>query len=249
MSDPINPPSAFLQLLEGRAPIELSALMLRLPLLRLTVPHGRGAPVIVLPGFLADDASTWLLRRFLDSIGYDAHPWGLGRNTGPGTALVDGVLALVRKLAAKRRGSSDGAEAKKGTTANDERVNLVGWSRGGIIAREVARARADLVRQVITLGTPVHGGPSASSIGRLASVSLGMSAEALHALQRARERTPIKVPITAIYSKSDGIVAWRAAIDHVSPDVQHIEVDSSHVGLGVNADVYRIVAERLRSPR
>ena len=138
--------------------MELSALMLRLPLLRLTVPHGRGEPVLVLPGFLADDASTWLLRRFLDSIGYDAHGWGLGRNTGPGTVLVDGALALTRELA-----------------AGGKPVNLVGWSRGGIIAREVARARADLVRQVITLGTPVHGGPSASSIGRMASASLGLS--------------------------------------------------------------------------
>jgi len=118
MSESINPPSAFLQLLEGRAPIELSALMLRLPMLRLTVPHGRGEPVIVLPGFMADDASTWLLRRFLDSIGYDAHPWGLGRNTGPGNVLVDGVLALARKLA-----------------ATGKTVNLVGWSRGGIVAR------------------------------------------------------------------------------------------------------------------
>ena len=232
MNDPINPPSAFLQLLEGRAPMELSALMLRLPLLRLTVPHGRGEPVLVLPGFLADDASTWLLRRFIDSIGYAAHGWGLGRNTGPGALLVDGALALARELA-----------------TNGKTVNLVGWSRGGIIAREVARARPDVVRQVITLGTPVHGGPSASSIGRFASASLGLSPEALRALQRQREKTPINVPITAIYSKSDGVVAWRAALDHLNPDVEHVEVVSSHVGLGVNADVYRIIAERLQRPR
>ena len=71
----------------------------------------------------------------------------------------------------------------------------------------------------------------------------------MRALKRQREKTPIKVPITAIYSKSDGVVAWRASLDHLNPDVEHVEVQSSHVGLGVNADVYRIVAERLQRPR
>ncbi|NJN51599.1 MAG: hypothetical protein HC809_07290 [Gammaproteobacteria bacterium] len=128
-------------------------------------------------------------------------------------------------------------------------MNLVGWSRGGIIAREVARQRGDLVRQVITLGTPVRGGPTASSIGRMVSTSLGLSAQDLRKLQATRERAPIRVPITALYSKTDGVVAWRASIDDTNPDVEHIEVSGSHIGLGVNAQVYRIIAERLHSPR
>jgi len=113
----------------------------------------------------------------------------------------------------------------------------------------VARARGDWVRQVITLGTPVTGGPGASSIGRLVATSLGVNAQDLRKLQETRERTPIQVPITAVYSKSDGVVAWRAAIDERSPDVEHVEVTGSHIGLGANADVYRIVAERLHRPR
>jgi len=233
MTEPINPPSAFLQLLEGRAPMELSALMLRLPLLRRAVPRGNGDPVVVLPGFLANDASTWLLRRFLTDIGYDARPWGLGRNVGPGGPHIAAMIELVGQLH---------REHGRG-------VNLVGWSRGGIVAREVARVCGDHVRQVITLGTPVTGGPGASSIGRLVTTSLGLNAQDLRKLQQSRERTPIRVPITALYSKSDGVVAWRAAIDERNPDVEHIEVQGSHVGLGANADVYRIVAERLHRPR
>jgi pimeloyl-ACP methyl ester carboxylesterase len=233
VTEPISPPREILQLLEARAPLELSALLLQLPLLRLSVPRGDGAPVIVLPGFLADDASTWLLRRFLSAIGWDARPWGLGANTGPGAPLVAAVIEQVRTLAAGRT----------------RHVNLVGWSRGGIIAREVARANDALVRQVITLGTPVRGGPGASSIGRLVASSLGVNAQNLRNLQDQRERTPIRVPITALYSRSDGVVAWRASIDEQNPDVEHVEVRGSHIGLGVNADVYRIVAQRLHDPR
>jgi len=233
MAEPINPPRAILQLLEARAPLELSALLLQLPLLRFGAPHGSGEAVVVLPGFLADDASTWLLRRFLVAIGYDARPWGLGANTGPGAPLVARTLDLVNELAKGRTNS----------------VNLVGWSRGGIIAREVARARGDLVRQVITLGTPVRGGPGASSIGRLVAASLGVNTQDLRKLQDHRERTPIRVPITALYSRTDGVVSWQAAFDEHNPDVEHVEVGGSHIGLGVNADVYRIVAERLHNPR
>lgn len=233
MAEPINPPRAVLQLLEARAPLELSALLLQLPLLRLTAPQGNGDPVIVLPGFLADDASTWLLRRFLAAVGWDARPWGLGPNTGPGATKVEAVLAQVDELAKGRSNS----------------VNLIGWSRGGIIAREVARARGDLVRQVITLGTPVRGGPGASSIGRLVASSLGVNPQDLRRMQDQRERSPIRVPITALYSRTDGVVAWQASIDEQNPDVEHIEVGGSHIGLGVNADVYRIVAERLKNPR
>lgn len=232
MNEPINPPNAVLQLLEGRAPVELAALMLRLPMLRMSVPKGDGSPVLVLPGFLADDASTWVLRRFLNSIGWRAHPWALGPNTGPGAPLVAATTALAEQL------STEGG-----------RVNLVGWSRGGIIAREVARRRSDLVRQVITLGTPVRGGPEASSIGRMVAVNLGIDTRNLRAMQSEREQVPIRVPITALYSRTDGVVAWRAAIDDTNPDVEHVQVSGSHVGLGVNAEVFRIVAERLKHPR
>jgi pimeloyl-ACP methyl ester carboxylesterase len=231
VAETINPPGAFLQLLEGRAPAELTTLMLRLPLLRLSLPRGNGEPVLVLPGFGADDRSTWLLRRFLTSLGYAAHGWEQGLNTGSGAPLVRGVIARLEQLGRRTH----------------DKIHLVGWSRGGVIAREAARQRPDLVRQIITLGTPVRGGPGASSIGRMVAADLGASAADLIRLQAQREQGPITVPVTAIYSKSDGVVAWRATIDETNPNVEHIEVSASHIGLGINADVYRIIAQRLKS--
>jgi pimeloyl-ACP methyl ester carboxylesterase len=231
--EPITPPPLLYQFLEARAGAEFAALMLMLPLLRMNAPRGNDRPVIVLPGFMADDNSTWLLRRFLQDVGYSVTGWEMGRNTGPGQPLIE---QLIRRAETLRRG-------------HDQKVNLVGWSRGGMIAREIARARPDLVRHVITLGSPVRGGPGATSIGRLVQASTGMTEAEMAALVRRRERTPIRTPITALYSKTDGVVAWRAAIDDTSPDIEHIEVQSSHIGFGVNAQVFRIVAQRLDQPR
>lgn len=229
----IAPPPMLYQFLEARATAEFAALMLMLPLLRMNAPRGNDRPVIVLPGFMADDNSTWVLRRFLEDIGYAVTGWQMGRNTGPGQPLIE---QLIHRVATLHRGY-------------DQKVNLVGWSRGGSIAREIARARPDLVRQVITLGSPVRGGPSSTSIGRLLRANSGMTDAQILELMRRRERTPIRTPITALYSKTDGVVAWRAAIDETSPDIEHIEVQSSHVGFGVNVQVFRIVAERLDKPR
>ena len=134
-------------------------------------------------------------------------------------------------------------EARK---AEDTRPpSLVGWSRGGTLAREVARDRPDLVRSVITLGSPVRGGLNATSIGKLVQVDTGLTPETVKRLLRERQRIPIKVPITAIYSKTDGIVAWQACVDELSPNIVHHEVRGSHSGLGFNAEVYRLVAKSL----
>ncbi len=221
------------QFLEARAGAEFASLMLMLPLLRMNAPRGEDRPVVVLPGFMANDTSTWVLRRFLEDVGYAVTGWGMGRNDGPGQPFIE---RLVERLATLNKG-------------HGQRVNLVGWSRGGTIAREVARMRPDLVRQVITLGSPVKGGPSATSIGRLMQASTGMTEAQIHELIRRRERVPIRVPITALYSKTDGVVSWQASIDDTNPDVEHVEVQSSHVGLGVNPQVFRIIAERLHQPR
>jgi triacylglycerol esterase/lipase EstA (alpha/beta hydrolase family) len=229
----INPPPMLYQFLEARAGAEFASLMLMLPLLRMSAPRGDDRPVMVLPGFMANDTSTWVLRRFLEEIGYAVTGWNMGRNTGAGQPLIE---RLIERAVTLHKG-------------HGQKINLVGWSRGGSIAREIARARPDLVRQVITLGSPVKGGPSATSIGRLMQASTGMTEAQFHELIRQRERTPIRVPVTAIYSKTDGVVSWKASIDDTNPDVEHIEVQGSHVGLGVNPQVFRIVAERLHQPR
>jgi hypothetical protein len=119
-----------------------------------------------------------------------------------------------------------------------------GWSRQGT-AREVARDRPDIIDRVITLGSPVKGGAQATSIARLVRQQTGLGAAELQQLMRARNKVPIQVPITAIYSKSDGVVAWQACVDDFNPNVTHFIVGGSHSGLGFNAEAYRIVAKAL----
>ncbi len=227
-ADTIAPPPGLHRLLEGRAFAEAMTLLARLPLLRLTVPGGTG-PLLVIPGFMADDGPTWLLRRFLDSLGYHAYPWGRGVNRGPLLTHLPGVIETLEDI--RRR---EGAAA-----------SLVGWSRGGVLAREAARDRPDLVRSVVTLGTPVRGGVRGTSIGRWVARETGLTPEQMRQLLQERQQRPIEVPITALYSKTDGVVSWLACIDEVNPDVRHEVVDGSHVGMVVNAGVYRRVAEAL----
>lgn len=228
MSQEIKPPGLLLRLLEGRAAAEAGQLMLALPVLRLQARRGQGEPVLVLPGFMADDSSTLVLRRYLQSIGYSVHPWGLGVNRGRMLDFLEPVTGIVAEMA---RAAGP--------------VRLVGWSRGGIIAREVARDRPDLVAGVVTIGTPVKGGTSVSSISQWVRHETGLTPEQMSAMLRQRQRTPIKSPVRAIYSRLDGVVAWQACIDDVSPDVKHFEVRSSHTGMGFSAEVFRLLPRLL----
>jgi hypothetical protein len=227
-NDDITPPPGWHTLLEGRVGAEASYLMLQLPMLRMTLPAGQG-PVMVLPGFMADDASTWLLRRFLSSLGYTTSPWEMGLNRGQMMAYLP---PLIEKLEAW-------------CEELGERPSLVGWSRGGTLSREIARDRPDLIRSVTTLGSPVRGGVRGTSIGRMVSAQTGLTPQQINAILRERQRLPITTPITAIYSKTDGVVSWQACIDDLNPDVTHHVVEGSHMGLGVNVAVYRLVARNL----
>jgi hypothetical protein len=228
MPGSITPPSGFHVMLEGRLYAEACVLMTQLPLLRLTLPGGVG-PVMVVPGFMADDRLTWLLRRFLDMLGYTSHPWGLGVNRGP---MLQYLPQLIDRL--------EGICGEAG-----EPASLVGWSRGGVLSREVARDRPDLVRSVVTLGSPVRGGVHGTSIGRWVSRESGLTPEQMSRILEERQHRAIEVPITAIYSKTDGVVSWQACIDEHSPRVSHRQVESSHLGLVVNAGVYRSLARVL----
>ncbi|MEZ5596107.1 MAG: esterase [Pseudomonadales bacterium] len=224
----IKPPPVIARMLEGRVALEAAAVLAQLPMLRLRSPRGRG-PVMVLPGFMMDDATTWLLRRFLNSLGYDVRGWGLGVNRGALARLVD---ALVSELRAWHTGC--------GAT-----VQLVGWSRGGMVARELARRAPEAIGSVITMGTPIAGGPGASSIGGWALRSAGISPADATRMQLARESVPIKCPVHSIYSKSDGVVAWEASIDGHNRHAEHHEVMSSHAGMGSHPEIYVLLARIL----
>src|SRR5882724_10287436 len=147
--EPIRPPSPALLALEGRAWLEFAALLPALPLLA-RAPRGDGHPVLVLPGWLASDRTTRPLRWFLRDRGYHAHGWKLGRNHGPDAETVAGLGRRFLALRDRHR----------------RRLTLVGWSLGGIYARELARRFPDDVRQVITLASPFRD-PSATNVARL----------------------------------------------------------------------------------
>lgn len=192
------------------------------------VPAGNRRKVIVLPGFGAGDLSTVPLRRYLQAIRYDVKGWMQGSNTGDVLELLD----LMKEKTLHEASISDGP------------VDLIGWSLGGYIAREVARDLPDVVNSVITLGSPVVGGPKYTRVAPMFALR-GEDIDEIERMVDERYENPLKVPVTAIYSKNDGVVAWQACIDTVSDTVEHIEVNASHLGLGYSADVYRIVAQRL----
>lgn len=203
---------------------ELPRIVLRSPKLW-SAPKG-SATVLALPGFGTGDAATVPVRSFLASRGHRTHGWGMGVNGGDVEALVPPATERARRLADQA----------------GEPIALVGWSLGGVIAREIARDEPALVSQVITYGTPVVGGPmytrSAASYG----------AERVREIAQTvaeRNRIPIQVPIIAVYSRLDGIVDWLACIDDFSPNVRNVEVQSSHVGMGIDPDVWQVVAEAL----
>ncbi len=207
---------------------ELPALALAAGSLR-NEPRGDGSAVMVLPGFGGDDLSTWPLRSYLRGLGYQVRGSGMGANRATVPESIDAVGEAV--------------ERRLQTTAGP--VSLVGWSLGGYIAREVARDRPHAVRHVVTLGSPVIGGPKYTSIASLAPLQ-GWNLDEIEAEVERRKAVPLRVPTTAIYSRRDGVVAWQACVDpEQNAPIEHVEVDATHIGLGFNAQVYRLIARRL----
>ena len=222
----LRAPGALRLALEARMPWELWASLVALPLLH-SQPRGDGHAVLVFPGLAASDLSTAPLRRYLRDRGYDARAWELGRNLGPGNGVLEACHAKIRQLRAE----------------TGRKVSLIGWSLGGIYARETAKLAADDVRQVITLGTPFAGPPKATNAWQVYELASGERIE-----DRAHHydlKTAPPVPTTSIYSRTDGIVAWQCSVQAPAKDTENIEVEASHVGLGVNPAVLYAIADRL----
>jgi pimeloyl-ACP methyl ester carboxylesterase len=191
-------------------------------------PH----PVLVLPGFTASDASTLMLRRFLDQLGYRTLPWTLGANTGNANQL--GRLVSRFRALAREQG---------------EPISLIGQSLGGVYARALAREWPDAVRQVITLASPFAANQSSEVNGLVQALFESMSGDDVGAMrERLKELDlagPLDVPTTSIYSRSDGVVGWRACIEPESKLAQNIEIVGSHTGMAMNPHVLHIIADRL----
>jgi pimeloyl-ACP methyl ester carboxylesterase len=223
----LRAPAPWLVLMEGRAPWEYAALLASLPWLR-RLPRGDGHPVIVFPGLGAADMTTAPLRGLLESLGYSAYPWKQGFNFGPRSGVLEACRHLVHRTA-DRHGA---------------KVSLIGWSLGGLYAREMAKEMPELARCVITLGTPFTGHPRATNAWRLYEMVSGQNVHDPELIEQIRG-TP-SVPTTSIFSKTDGVVAWQCSINEKAPQAENIEVHASHIGMGMNPLALYAVADRLR---
>lgn len=242
----VDPPSKFLLAIEGRALWEFGAFFMSYPLL-CTAPRGDGHPVLVLPGLAASDVSTEALRTYLKDLGYAPHGWELGRNLGHHHTVEGEMLDRLNELH-RRYG---------------RKVSVIGWSLGGVFARELAKAMPDAVRLVISLGSPITGCPRSTNAWRLYEVASGQrvgrvcrqdgEGEAGCAVDcgpvcgRGRRHPPV-VPSTSIFSRTDGVVAWQCSLEVEGENNENIEIEGSHCGLGHNPLALYAIADRLAQP-
>jgi pimeloyl-ACP methyl ester carboxylesterase len=226
----MKPPSRLLLLAESRAIVEVGLGLATAPLMRLA-PRGDGHAVLVLPGFMASDRSTAHLREVLQRLGYAAHGWELGRNLG--------VVPNLRQALRTRLASLHDESAQK--------VSLVGWSLGGVLARDLALAMPEKVRRVVTLGSPFSGDLTASNVNALYNtVTPNRERVRPDASTLARLAGDLGVPATAIYSRTDGIVNWRTCLLTPNHHAENIEIlGASHLALGFNPAAVWAVADRL----
>jgi pimeloyl-ACP methyl ester carboxylesterase len=219
-----QPPALGYLLREAGALLALRTLSL-LPVRAEKRSIGQGRPVMVIPGFLASDYSTVILRRTLEAAGYRAYGWGLGFNLGARGDLLDRMDAQLDRAA--RRGP----------------VSLVGWSLGGIYARELAKKRPDKVARVITLGSPFSGDVRANNAWRLYELINDHKVDAPPIEARVNEKPP--VPTIAFWSRADGIVAPACARGEPHECDRSIELDCTHMGFMTAACAMRAVLDAL----
>jgi pimeloyl-ACP methyl ester carboxylesterase len=224
----LRPPGLFLMLAEARSLLEFNASLLLSPLL-MRAPKGDGHPVLALPGFLASDLSMAPMRRYLRLLGYDTYAWKMGRNLGGIASRRNALKSLLTEI----------------HTGTGRKVSIVGWSLGGIYARDLALRSPEMVRSVITLGSPFANDVRATNATRLYEALSGETVEHNSELTQAIAGD-LPVPVTSIYSRTDGIVNWRTSLLRPSDTAENIEVHlASHIGLGVNAAALWAVADRL----
>jgi pimeloyl-ACP methyl ester carboxylesterase len=220
---------------EGRAGLEAARLFRSSVWRGGGVPDGEGRPVLLIPGFLAGDGSLATMTRWLRENGYRTSRAGIRSNVGCSDENLDRLQARLEALAER----------------SGQRVAIVGQSRGGIFARVLAVRRPDLVSGIVTLGAPTVNQLSAHPVvlaqvllvgalgtGRVpgmfrVSCLRGSCCERFRA--DVANAFPAAVGYTALYSKSDGVVDWRACLD---PAAEQVEVRASHLGMGLNAEVY-----------
>lgn len=225
----VRRPRRFWALTEGRAMFELGAFYATRPLLR-TLPKGDGHTVLCLPGFLATNSSTIPMRGLLGELGYDAHGWEAGRNVRVDNAMIESLETQLTRLH-KQSG---------------RQVSIIGWSLGGVLAREIAKLHPEKVRLVMSLGSPITNERAETGVTRLFEWLNGKEPEA----QRGGRFTSLDeappVPTSSVFTRTDGIVHWSGSVQcGEREDCENILVRASHCGLGVNPSVMVAIADRL----
>ncbi|KWV90529.1 triacylglycerol lipase [Erythrobacter sp. YT30] len=223
------PPKRIWTLAEGRAMFELGMFYASRRLLT-SLPKGDGHAVMCLPGFMASNSSTIPMRGLLRELGYDAHGWDSGRNIRVDNALLhrlEGQLLRLHKSSGRK-------------------VSLIGWSLGGVLAREIAKLHPDKARLVISLGSPISNDRNHTNARKLFERLNGKEPEPMRDGRFLDLETAPPLPTTSIYTKTDGVVHWHGSLqaegEHPS---ENIEVHASHLGLGVNPSVMVAMADRL----
>lgn len=213
--------------------VEFVELLSKIPDLSKIPASGNGEIVLVLPGYGTDDRIMSPLRKFIKHLGYDARGWGLGENHGNVPLLLEQVKDLIIRYYRE----------------SNRKIIVIGWSLGGYIGREAARELQDMVEKVITLGSPIIGGPKYTSIGDLYGKRYDINLDELEVEIDKRFENALQIPLFSLYSKNDNIVSWQSCIDKYSPNAINQEVNSTHLGLIGNYEVYKWIGEYLNTDR
>lgn len=262
---PTSPPSRLSILGELRTFVNIGSMPFSLIESMVAKNEGQGSlPIILFPGFASDDRYMRPLSQYLTNLGYQTEGWGLGVNLAgvnmshtledisdgwnvdpydgydPQTYKGEGGVPFLADKAMER--------VRQRSQELGSKVILIGWSLGGYLAREAARDLPDHVAQIITLGAPIIGGPKYTKAAALFKAK-GFDLDWIEREAGKRDSAPIQQPITVIYSKTDAVVDWRAAVDKVSPRTKHIEVKASHLGMGFNRGIWRLIRLALLSEK
>lgn len=212
---------------EALAPLEIASFWLQLAQID-KLPRGDGHPVMFLPGFTMGDEALRPMARAFEKLGYAVYGWGQGRNIGLSLRTAERLQLRLQEIHYRHQA----------------KVSLVGWSAGGLYARELAHARPEWVRRIIIFGSPIRPNSGNEMVDLARSVfDAVLEQRGSPRLVPADHAPPVLC--TAIHSKNDGVVSWRAALEASGPNVENLEVEGAHLALGYNLDVLRIIAERL----
>lgn len=255
-NQPLAAPSRRSMLLESRAAIDMARMLGPLVSAQFSCPDKRDdLHIVVVPGFGADDVSTAPLRHYLRRQGFSVEGWGMGRNLA-GTNLKHSIEDLSPLWDVDRRAEYRGEagvpymcdrfidRVRERHAVVDRPIALIGWSLGGYVTREAARDLPEIVDRVITLGSPIVGGPKYTAAASF-FLKRGMDLDWIETEIEKRDARPIRQPVTAIFSKSDAVVSWEAALDRSNESVTHIEVDAAHLGMAFNPTIWGHILEAL----